>query len=83
MEGFRVEDSPCGVPQPQSQSALSLARRRALLLGAGDVLAILLFAGVGRASHHEPLLSLGLVATAAPFIAGETALALLRRTQGR
>jgi len=43
---------------------------RAVMLAAGDIAMLLLFAAVGRGSHSEAILSAELLATAGPFILG-------------
>lgn len=45
------------------------SRIPALALGA-DVVAVIVFAAIGRASHAEPLDIFGFVATVAPFLVG-------------
>ncbi len=49
-----------------------------MLAGLADVVAVLLFAAIGRLSHAESADLLGLLSTAAPFLAG-VALAWLAR----
>jgi len=46
-------------------------RRRVATLIAGDVVAFLAFAAIGRATHHEALWAAETFSTAAPFIIGE------------
>lgn len=45
-------------------------RRIPLLAAAADLVAVLVFAGVGRSSHAEAFDPAGLAATAAPFLVG-------------
>ncbi|SHL28221.1 Protein of unknown function [Pseudonocardia thermophila] len=45
-------------------------RRIPLLAALADVVAVLVFAGVGRSSHAEAFEIAGLLATGAPFLAG-------------
>ena len=53
-------------PRPQSGTTLSLPP----LAAAGDVLVLVMFAAIGRASHGEHDGALGVLGTAAPFLAG-------------
>ncbi|KAL4434131.1 hypothetical protein ABPG75_000572 [Micractinium tetrahymenae] len=50
---------------------------RIALLVAGDAAALLLFAAIGRLSHHEPMTLGALLGTAGPFMAGWLASAAL------
>jgi Protein of unknown function (DUF3054) len=51
--------------------ATQSVRRRTVTLAAGaDVLAVLVFAAVGRRSHAEVVDAYGVLATAAPFLLG-------------
>lgn len=52
-------------PGPNPPSSRAVARAAAL-----DVAAVLVFAGVGRASHAEGVSPLGIALTAWPFVAG-------------
>lgn len=45
--------------------------RRVVLLAAGDLAVLLLFAAIGRANHGEPLTVSSTISTAMPFIIGE------------
>ncbi|KAK4767959.1 hypothetical protein SAY87_003100 [Trapa incisa] len=55
--------------KPDASSRLEKWGRIALLAG-GDVLALVLFAGIGRFSHGFPVLDIETLRTADPFIAG-------------
>jgi len=52
-----------------SRNTVEEASRKVALV-VGDVAILLVFSAIGRASHGEPLLDIGLIKTAAPFIAG-------------
>lgn len=58
-------------------------RRRIGLLVAGDAAALLLFAAIGRLSHHEPVSLGALLGTAWPFMAGWFASAALLGGYGK
>lgn len=60
-----------------------LARSRIALLVAGDAAALLLFAAIGRLSHHEPMSLGALLGTAGPFMAGWFASAALLGGYGK
>lgn len=56
---------------------------RIALLVAGDAAALLLFAAIGRLSHHEPMSLGALLGTAGPFMAGWFASAALLGGYGK
>ena len=51
-------------------SQRSVVRMRIWVAALADLVAIGIFAGVGRASHTEPLTAAGVLQTAWPFLAG-------------
>jgi len=72
-DGPTSADGPTSIAgrlRPATPTRTTVASRTVGLALGADMAAVLAFAAIGRSSHDERLALLGLVATAAPFLAG-------------